>query len=267
MITVNNLQKPFNYIITAKAKFKMDTYFDLAGRDEVGGILRIKELENNTKLIIDVMLLKQTVSSGEFETDQDTLTKLTKDLFKTNRKKLEEIKGWWHKHPITGWSMQDDSCFERLAKTFGGLCSGVVLQSNKELLWRTDMISDTADDSVFLTHGTHNFNIKETVFDVEKVKNNCEKLFKKNVKKAPPIVYKPKGGQHWKHDQNGWYKTDPWDEWENDDFAPKPKEMSSAKTSKEKMKLALDCSFDRACSECAFLKGCVKDLIVEGGGK
>jgi proteasome lid subunit RPN8/RPN11 len=88
---------------------------------EFGGYLLI---ENNE--IIDVVFDVEEQSHGYVRFG-------TKSLMKIPKEQQNKVRGWFHKHPITGLSGLDMRTAARLTK-FWGECVTLVLQSNGQLL-------------------------------------------------------------------------------------------------------------------------------------
>lgn len=127
-------EKNFKPNITNKAYEKLEAYTRLAEK-EIGGLLRIQTIKN-IPTITDVTLIKQTATHGDFELDpESTMDFMTSLPFEQQK----EWCGWWHKHPITGWSITDDETFERLYLNNSGYCLGIVKQSNGKFLIRLDV--------------------------------------------------------------------------------------------------------------------------------
>lgn len=111
-----------------KAYLKMKYYTEYAP-EEVGGLLELTK-EKGKIILDDVILLKQSATWGDFEIEDEALTEFMTDIMTNNPDKMCKINGWWHKHPIEGWSAHDDSTFETLKKYFGGFVFGIVAQNN-----------------------------------------------------------------------------------------------------------------------------------------
>ena len=167
--------------IMESAYFKMNQYFKLAenelGGKEVGGLFET-EIKNNVFTLKDTILLDQEVSGADFEIDEKALTQFTKEIFLTEPKKLGSYKSWWHRHPCTKFSSQDDETFDRLGKVFKGNILGLVLQSNGVIFGRVVMYNRNTKVVV----ETIKLEIIKESFNKKKIAKFCKRQFKKKVK-------------------------------------------------------------------------------------
>lgn len=110
--------------IKTKPYKKIKEFIKQMGAKEIGGLLCGVIKPNGDIIIKDAMVLKQEVSGGRFEIDEEDMMDLTKNA---DAKLLASIVGWWHSHGngFLFWSEVDDRCFERLCDLCG-LCFGIV---------------------------------------------------------------------------------------------------------------------------------------------
>lgn len=94
----------------------------LHGEDEFGGYLVVKNNE-----VVDVIFDMKFQSGGYVELGIRNVFKLIP------KEDIPFVRGWFHRHPITGLSDRDRRTIFRLTK-FWGECYTIVLQSNRKLL-------------------------------------------------------------------------------------------------------------------------------------
>ncbi len=187
---MENLTNRFIHIyIDEKAMCKLQYYSEYAP-DEVGGIL---EIDYNKKLLLvkDVIILKQKATGGDFHLDDDALAEYTESIFLKKPQKMKHIKGWWHKHGISGWSGHDDDTFESLREYFKGFVFGIVMRNthlnNKKFspLCRLEIGKGKVDDGntqIIQFYTPHIKVIKnKKKFDKRKLRKKCKKEVEKFV--------------------------------------------------------------------------------------
>jgi len=165
------LNQPIQIKPDAYSKMK---YLTELADDEVGGILVCDVVEGGI-VVEDVLIPEQEVSSGYWEDKgEEALAKMLFDFAKTKPKLIPKMKGWWHKHPITGWSGTDD----KTAEDFAEQCS-----------WFLSINSDVGRDIELKLNITKPFGLVfnnlsyEIDFSNDKVKKWCEKEYKAKVTK------------------------------------------------------------------------------------
>ena len=176
--------------IIEKASCKMQYYCEYAPK-EVGGVLEI-DCNKDQLIIKDVIILEQEASSGDFYLDDEALAKFTESVFIKNPKKMEHIKGWWHKHPIEGWSGHDDETFKKLREYFKGFVFGIVMRdihkkNNKfSPLCRLEVGKGELTKGLTQIIQYHTPHIKviknKRKFDKRKLRKKCKKEVEKLVK-------------------------------------------------------------------------------------
>ena len=166
----------FKIIITEKANYKLEQYYKLADK-EVGGVFEV-EMDGDEIKIVDTLLLPQEVTGGDFVLDEEGLSKFSKKIFVKSPEKMEKFKGWWHKHPIEGWSGHDDNTFKTLLDTFGGKIVGLVCQGSGEILCRVDM----KDKRSTVSFNTLDYGIITKKINRKQLKKFCKKEYDKKVK-------------------------------------------------------------------------------------
>jgi len=101
-----------------------------------------------------------------------------KEVIKLNPRHRKMVKGWFHKHPITGLSPTDKNTIIKLTK-FWGICYTMVLQSNgKILLLKTVKGKEFGNTPVYLNYNNGDF--AEIDWSELKIDWNIFKFWKKS---------------------------------------------------------------------------------------
>lgn len=101
---------------------------------EFGGYLLI----DHHGCVVDIVFDMDLQSSGDVDLGASVITKL-------DPKRKMMVRGWFHKHPITGLSHTDKSTMADLTE-FWGECYTMVLQSNGKLLLIKTIYKENIDD-------------------------------------------------------------------------------------------------------------------------
>lgn len=79
---------------------------------EISGLGLVTDWEGDL-LVHDFLLFKQEVTGGDTELDPKELSLWLEDMIQQDID-TSQIRLWWHKHPIQGWSSIDTSNIERM---------------------------------------------------------------------------------------------------------------------------------------------------------
>src|SRR4030042_1893841 len=147
---------------------------ELAGNNEIGGFL-VVDIVNGEIQVQDVLIPKQEVSSAYWETEaRDGSVNLVAELAKTKEGKeiIPKLRGWWHKHPMTGWSELDKETARQISGQ-AGFCVSINSDKGREIVVRLDM------DKPF-KFGVDEVDYKIRIIDPD-TRKWCEEEFKKKV--------------------------------------------------------------------------------------
>ena len=167
-----------------KVFIKEDVYhkMQLWGKNcevEVGGLLNVEE-SGNDFYVNDAYILKQEATGGDFKLDDNSTAEFMEKLISEDIRNLKFIKGWWHKHPCTGWSWHDDLTFESLRNYFGGTVLGLVMIDTQKtklengyynILARVDF---GKGDTYMCCHNLQQVGINVDNIDIEKIDKQCK---------------------------------------------------------------------------------------------
>lgn len=176
--------KGFHPEITAKAMTKLDLITKNAER-EVGGLMKV-ETKNGQPRVTDIILLKQTATHGDFKIEEEALMEFFTKACRKGLKETQKYCGWVHKHPMTGWSGQDNDTFKRLLKDWDGFVLGIVKQPNNKYLWRLDMARMDQKKNIlnYIKLETEDFQV---VYDDSRMEKDIIKQMKELVKEPNPM--------------------------------------------------------------------------------
>jgi proteasome lid subunit RPN8/RPN11 len=182
--------------INKKAYNKMIMYAKQMEKSEIGGLILGTIDINGNILVKDVILLKQCVTNGTFQIDNNAMNDFTKNSSSTL---LSMVIGWWHSHCNFGtfWSNIDIGCSQRLAKLMGRCLSIVIsgedknwkninirckldIKNKDNTFFSIDNINPELPNNVEMEVTIKNYHFNNNVNEIKKIKNDI----KENVQKV-----------------------------------------------------------------------------------